>query len=448
MDYTSASQIETWEGCLRKGAWKYVAGIEAPQHPAAALGTEIDDEQLQPFLREGRAFDFSRPSGEIAQSIAKYLPPAGSCPETELGIPRGIGKVQQWIDMPSPTWVDGKHCGLAYRGALDLWLPLGGIELPEGVPVEVNGIRPPAVVDFKSTGDLKWAKSETTLATDVQAQTYALWGMYKTRSPVVDLVWLYMRTKGARQGKRVHLRVYAEDVAKTFSDIDERARRIHALKITNPDPLSLPPTPEHCDAYGGCPYRDRCNLGPGEIADAAAANAKRRRGEEVMSETKIGFMEALRLKREAAGGQTPAAAPVQAPAAAPPAPQPNPTLQEAVSAMVPGIVVGINPPEKDLPPAPPVGETKRGPGRPAKQLTIPGSEGNGATRVRVVWGKEKIAPIPYNDFEVGPFEAEGVVLPGETVPQACGRVYVELSAFAESVRASKALSFARALGSK
>ncbi len=429
MDLTSASQIETFEGCLRKGAWKYVARIQAEAGPAAALGTEIDDEQLQPFLRDGRPLDFSRPSGEIAQSILRYLPPAGSC---DFG---GVGLVQAHFEIPSPTWIDGTHCGLGFQGFTDLWAPNGGIELPEGVPLTVNGRTPPAVVDFKSTGDLKWAKTETDLKSDVQAQTYAFTAMYLTGSPVVDLVWLYMRTKGARQGKRVHLRVYADEVAKQFTSIDERARRIHALKKVVTDPLDLPPTPTHCDAFGGCPYRDRCNLSPGEIVDGAAAKAQRRRGEDPMSEATTGLFARLKAQRDAAAA---AAGGAPAPASTTPAPEPAATAAP----------VGINPPEKALPPAEPVGTAaKKGPGRPPKQLSIAGSE-DSPVRVRVTWGCEKISPVAYNTFDVGPFEAEGTVQPGETVPQACGRIYNELAAFAEQARDAKARSFATALGSK
>lgn len=451
LDLTSASQIETFEACARKGALKYVGHVPAPQNASAALGTEIDDTQLQPFLRDGRALDFSRPSGEIAQTIVQWLPPAGSCAEG------GVGEVQHYFTMPSPTWHGDAHCGLGFQGFTDLWMPNGGLLLPDTVEPTVDGFVPPVVCDFKSTKNFKWAKTADDLRTDVQAQSYAFWAMYETRKPVVDLVWLYMRTEGARQGKRVHLRVHAADVAKQFVSIDERARKIHALKISVTDPMSVPPNPEHCDAYGGCPYREKCNLGPGEIADAAAAKAARARKkkEETIQMTATatptattGLLARLKAQRAEATPAAVTAAPpttVSAPEP-PPTPAPAPTTPTAVAAPI----VGINPPEQSLPPAPPVGSAeaapKRGPGRPPKNAAAPAAADTGGERVKAVWGKEKISPIAYNDFEVGPFEAEGFVRPGETLTQAHERIYAELTVFAEKAREQKAISYAAVRG--
>ena len=39
---------------------------------------------------------------------------------------------------------------------------------------------------------------------------------------------------------------------------------MNALERLPDDILSLDPTPEQCDAYGGCPYKGLCNLGPRE----------------------------------------------------------------------------------------------------------------------------------------------------------------------------------------
>lgn len=453
MDLTSASQIETFEACARKGALKYVARVETKQNASAALGTEIDDEQLQPFLREGRALDQTKLSGKIAHSILEWLPPAGSCGDG------GIGQVQRHFTIPSPNWVDGVHCGLGYQGYTDLWLPNGGgVVLPAGVPPTVDGFVPPIVADFKSTKNFKWAKTADALKTDVQAVTYAFWTMYETRKPVVDLVWLYMRTEGARQGKRVHLRVHASDVAKAFVGIDDRARVVHALKKSITDPMLVPPNPEHCEAFGGCPYRDKCNLGPGEIADAMAAKARKRRemsNAPTAPTQTLGLLAKLKAQREGTAPAPTATPAPTAPATAVASPAPTASALTATQTMLPGTtipMVGINPPEKELPPAPPVGtasaEAKRGPGRPKKTDTpAPSStfsvdvEVSGGTRVKATWGKEKISPISYNDFDVGPFEVEGFSKPGETLTQAHDRLYSELCTLAEAARAKKAASF-------
>ena len=483
----SASQITKFhDECKRAWGWRYIAGIKTPQKASAALGTEIDDTQLQPFLRDGRSIDFSRPSGEIAASALEFLPAPKS----------NALEVQKHFVIPSPTWRDADtHCGVGLQGFVDLWLPKGGIPLPEDVPRTVDGVVPPVVADFKSTVDIgKWSKTTTQLSTDVQAQLYAFWAMYATRKPVVDLVWIYMQTRGPRKALRRHLRVFAPDVAKQFLSINERALQIHEAKCTVADPLQLEPNTDHCDAYGGCPYQSNCNLGPGDIADARAAKARRER-EAKMSTTPtaptngLGLLARMRAQRESQGVNTAPAAASAAPAAVEAPVQP----------------LGINPPESKLPPAPldtvipdpppaaaaaaaapvTVAETpKRGPGRPRKtpapaaaptaapvavpvpvespeapsisnfasaiktsleDAFDPSTRTTFGERVRVVWAKEKIQPLAYNDFEIGPFEAEGFTRPGESIVAASDRIYAELTAFAEKVRAQKAESFAKLL---
>lgn len=145
----SASQIQLFRECPRKWAWKYIAKLPSPPNKAAQLGIEVDEGQLQPFLRDGRPFDYTRESGYIAASGLGHLPPAQS-PGLE---------VQRHFILPSR----GEY---AFQGYIDLWLPDSSVvpDLPGGAPF---------VGDFKTTSDLKWAKSEEALRHDVQAMLYA-----------------------------------------------------------------------------------------------------------------------------------------------------------------------------------------------------------------------------------------------------------------------------------
>ncbi len=317
MDLLSASQIKVYRECQRKWGWKYIAGLPDPAGPAAALGTEVDDEQLQPYLRDGRTFDYSRASGsgDIAASGLAFLPRPQS-----LGL-----EVQKYFEMPSPTWVDGQHVGFGYRGYIDLWMPKGGMPGIEGGP---------AVCDFKTTGNWKYAKTAEGLKTDVQAQLYATWAMWSTGARVIDLVWIYMATRGPRKAKRVHLRVLAADVAEQFSAINDTALEMYAARKSVTDPLELEPNVDMCEAYGGCPFRSKCNLSPSQFIDSQAA---KHRKETTM--TTMSVLAALKAKRAAALGY-----------------ELSPQQTDGQAAADKGVeAVGINPPEKDLPPAPPVG---------------------------------------------------------------------------------------------
>lgn len=358
----SASQISLYRECARKWAWRYISKIQTPQHPAAALGTEVDDTQLQPYLRDGRPFDFTRESGYIANAGLEFLPKPQS-----LGL-----EVQRHFILPSPA--SGER--FAYQGYMDLWLPDSSL-----VPGMPGGA--PFVGDFKTTSDLKWAKSEEVLSRDVQAMLYATDALFETGADAVDLAWIYFQTRGPRRTKRTHLRVTSNHAIEQFKAIERTALEMFEARATVTDPLSLPPTPSQCEAYGGCPFRSRCNLSP---ADHFAALSARDTGFQSQSQKGIdmsnstsSLMANLKAKKAAAQATSPTDGPLapsqnahSTPAPSPPAPSEQPSLEEHIASnpragfLIPG-ALGINPPEKDLPPPTPT-ETpaKRGPGRPRK----------------------------------------------------------------------------------
>ena len=451
----SASQVTLYRECSRKWAWKYIAKIEPPQSAAAALGDEIDSEQLQPYLTEGRSFDFTRESGYIAAAGLAYLP-----------APKHPGlEVQKHFVLPAATArnPDGS-ARFGYQGYLDLWLPSGGA--PDLPPAPASLVVP-VVQDFKSTGDLRWAKKESALAVDVQANLYATWAMYETGARVVDLVWLYFQTRGVKKVKRTHLRVHADQVEEQFVAIDRTAVEMLDVRdsITDPEsaPLALPPNVEMCEQYGGCPYRSRCNLSPAQVVDSFAAKAAALTGttrKELTMSSPGDLFAKLQAKRAAFAAAAPAPStpqPVAATAVRPPITEEPP---------LPPTALGINPPESLLPPVPPVGTatiasppqaepaaaatvegaaTKRALGRSRKSATASETEDASET-ITVTWGEETFSPVQYNSFRVGPFSATARVLPGESRSDALRRISAELYAFATEERANKAEAFKRALG--
>lgn len=372
----SASQISLFRECARKWAWRYIAKIQTPQHPSAALGTEVDDTQLQPYLRDGKPFDYTRDSGYIAAAGLAFLPK----PMTP-----GL-EVQKYFYLPSPA-SGGKF---AYQGYMDLWLPDSSLvpDMPGGAPF---------VGDFKTTSDLKWAKSVAALSTDVQAMLYATDALFETGSDVVDLSWMYFQTRGPRKTKRTYLRVTSEHVIEQFKAIENTALELFDAKTNVTDPLSLPPSPSQCEAYGGCPFRDKCNLSPTDHLAALAARDsvfnEVQKGLGMSGNSTSSLMANLQAKKARAQGAATAAAP----AAAPLPPPEQPTLEAHVAAnpraaflTAPaadkgtGIVgkredgsnvyaweqgkqaLGINPPEKDVVPTVTEAAPAKRPGRPKK----------------------------------------------------------------------------------
>jgi hypothetical protein len=360
----SASQVILYEECPRKWAWKYVAKIDVVQSDAGALGDDIDGGQLQPYLTEGRSFDFTRESGYIAASGLAHLPP-----------PKSPGlEVQKHFMIPSASSVPGKPAPFGFQGFMDLWLP-DGRYMPN-LPPAPSGVVIPAVGDFKSTKDVnaRWIKTPKTLGTDVQAMTYATSAMYSTGARIVDLVWIYFQTKDTRKSKRVHLRVHADQVLEQFMRIDGIAVKMfdhrRASEVPGTDcnafPLKLEPNTDMCTEYGGCPYQHKCNLSPSDIVDAQAAKHAKNlaakaaaypKEEKNMSQPQTNSLFArLAAQKAAVTGAPPSPATSPAPEAPTVGPESLPAW--ATAAVDPMKAAGINPPEKDLPPAPPVSAAK------------------------------------------------------------------------------------------
>src|SRR5262249_3111501 len=92
----------------------------------------------------------------------------------------------------------------------------------------------------------------------------------------VDLQWTYLATKGRPYAQPVRVQLHRSHVLRQFEAIEVVTGEIRTLLSNRklkkglrlaPDEaskivLDLPPNTSQCEAYGGCPYQDRCNLSP------------------------------------------------------------------------------------------------------------------------------------------------------------------------------------------
>lgn len=369
--FLSASQINLFTECERKWAFQYIEKRERTTHPSAALGTEVQDTQLDPWLMSARAFDFTRPSGEIALALTPLLPKPMT-PGMQL---------RRKFEIPSPRGT------FWYRGELDIYAPDSAC-----VPGLDGGV--PLVGDIKTTSNLAYAKSNEDLKIDIQAQLYAMTIMFEENVDVIDLVWFYTRTRKPHRVQRSYARVTASHVVEQFQRIDEIGSRVRAIKEAKPKAEDLPPNIRMCDSYGGCPFRHVCSGATSPAVQSAAVNR------EAVEMNQNSFLNNLRKQT----GAPPAAAPVAVPASAqPPTPAPAPPAPapEALPAWATAPVdprapkPAINPPEAALPPAPPVNapiasapaeapKAKRG--RPAKDAGAP-------AEIEAGIGPDDIAPL-------------------------------------------------------
>jgi hypothetical protein len=299
----SPSQLADFKLCKRLWGWKKLDGIKLPSKASAELGTRVHD-VLEQWLGKGKEIDTSTPEGAIAASGIQHLPP----PSKEL-------EIEAWIELTTDV--------MPYVGKVDL-----SFKNPKTGRIVVN--------DHKTTSSFGWARTEEELKEDPQALIYAAEAMDRHKVDEIELQWLYMRTQGAPKSKPVRLTILRDEVEKGIAKhVDPLGVEMLEAHRTGKKALDLPPTISACSAFGGCGYRNHCNL---TVADI-------RRSQSHMEERKEGALEKLKrekAERAAAAGGAPtngasaAAAPVVAPIT-PPTPAPAPSTARKPAA--------INPPE-------------------------------------------------------------------------------------------------------
>lgn len=342
----SPSQVKTFRACSRKWAFEKLAGLRGPETESQKLGKEVDDNNLQPYLRDGKPIDRSTRAGAIAASGLDWLPQ----PKW-----RGL-EVQKHFVFKSPS---SKSVGVefGYQGYLDLWLPFGG---QPGLFDEK-----PVVGDFKTTKSIrKWALNEEALRKDEQGVVYSVWAILETKQKEVHNSWLYLQTEGTPIALPTQITVHTDEVAHHFLDVEKDAKEMLTIRQAMPngaDPLeyalSVEGNKNACGDYGGCPFQHHC-FKLEDLIDPPAVTAEDTRKDCVMtaSNGSIDLFAKLGKKKAAAD---------------------SPPTQEQIAAEP---ALGVNPPMPEgTPPAPPVGTVEAKPakakrGRPKKteeQATAP-----------------------------------------------------------------------------
>lgn len=313
----SPSQLKTYRACTRKWALEKIAGLRGPETKSQALGKDVDDNYLQPYLRDGKPIDESTLAGQIAASGIAWLPQ-----------PKWKGlEVQKHFVFASPSKLP-----FGYQGYKDLWLPYGG---QPGFNNEL-----PVVGDFKTTKSIKkWALKEDALRSDEQSVIYSVNAILETKSEEINLSWLYLQTEGTRTALPTQITVHTNEVAEQFKGIEADAKEMYRLRTAAPIEcekdvelakqyaLSLPGNKDSCGDYGGCPHQHIC-FKLEDLFDVPTENLVREhRSEEVMGET-IDLFAQLQEKQQQAAAPAPTAPPTQDQIAAEPPLPVNPPMPE------------------------------------------------------------------------------------------------------------------------
>jgi hypothetical protein len=281
----SPSQIETYNKCNRLWFFKSVMRVPELQKGNQALGEGvhliIENVEKMPKGEIPRAgYEYTHeevptldaPGWDKAKQLAALMVPY--IPRSRNGI-----QVLREQKITLPTYPGGP----TMLGYMDLGVP-SGIGWPElMIPTHAA-----IIGDYKTLSDFKYMRTPEELADSVQMMTYAKWAISdmpgrtvndldtlpgETAETPVYLAHLYGRTKPpfTRSSVRNSVALVTpsqinakwEKTLDTVRSMDHDARASDAQDVQATGVFN-----DHCSAYGGCAFRDRCGLNqPNPIAN-------------------------------------------------------------------------------------------------------------------------------------------------------------------------------------
>ena len=217
--------MNTYEDCKRKWAWAKLDGLDGGTNRYAAYGTRVHKIIQQWF--SDRVPPPNTPEGKTARKIIAHLPP----PQTP---------------------------GILIEREMDL--VLGGVPFKGFVDFSIfEGRERPFVSDHKSCGSFTFALTPDTMPDDVQVSNYSYEAMLRTNSNEVDVQWTY----GTRDGKRslpIVRTITYDDIKPRLEKTAQTAEEMRMIFEAAPPAIEVPYDASACEKYGGCPFKDNCNL--------------------------------------------------------------------------------------------------------------------------------------------------------------------------------------------
>ncbi len=344
-----------WDAIVRAGKdWMKIA---TPRQRSAALGKAMH--AIGEAWYGGETPDWTSFPGQVYLSGAHLLPHPARCHEIEIELPIGFDPYpQEKEDDPETCLLVN---GIRFVGFVDLRVRPWDSELERlGLRAQAEPFGGWITIDYKSTKDMKWAKTPAMLRADEQANLYAYDGITKAIDPgqiyereyatPYPMRWVYFRTQGKREARAV-------DFGLTYREADSKVHLLvqHAKALDTLESVDQAiANPSACDAYGGCPYHHskggpcdaKRNLGRAILAWQSSRKPKPFGDENIMA---IDFKAKFGKLQTQAGQVAPPAA--TAPAAPPPPPAPAAAAPPAAPP----------PAAPDAPAAPPVVRKPRAP---------------------------------------------------------------------------------------
>lgn len=222
----SASQIKTYNDCPRKWAHRYIDHRESPPNKYALWGIKLHKD-TENYLNGKSIKEIDNDNLKIILPSIKHLPQPGDCTTEsrfDLGL-IGLGALVGYIDIK--TYVDD-------------------------IPINI---------DIKTTSDLRWALTPEELASDVQSVIYAKARMLEESCRKVRNRWVYMqRNLNNPATRKVEAEMYSSEVDEHMANLITTIQQMGDLYDSGSKAKDVDPKTTACDKYGGCPYKEFCNL--------------------------------------------------------------------------------------------------------------------------------------------------------------------------------------------
>ncbi len=251
---TSASQVKRIRECERMWAfdWQDTSPDKWVKGPAAIRGDAIH---------------------EIARSYhVKGVYPGDD--EYGLIFKSGLHYMPRPLCGRAEGHFNGRISGQDYSGFIDLECTVG--DLPPCPATE--GVDPsiPVVIDYKSVTSLtsrygfNGLEGPGQFLNDPQALLYGLKVLIqRPEAKQVWLRWIYLQAEGKKKAVCQDVLLHRKEVEECFGNIvHAKSVRLVKLKLSKPDPKSLPPTPSRCMKYGEkypCKHIAKCALTAQEL---------------------------------------------------------------------------------------------------------------------------------------------------------------------------------------
>jgi hypothetical protein len=241
--FISPTQIDMFLSCPRNWAWFYIAKVPKVDTAATAVGSRVHD-ILEQYAKDGTPPDVNK-VWQFEDKGKFYRPGQIAMNMIGPGFPQ-----------PGTAEAEGKfnwniEDGLIITGKIDLnWYDREGHTV--------------FLMDHKtSSNPPKWGKKDEDLIKDTQATVYGAYLCKRYRfADSVKCIWNYGSTAGTKSHSYRATQTFtaAALTDKFYSEILPVVRHMRDLKLAKTDPLALPPNPEACELFRGCPHKERCNL--------------------------------------------------------------------------------------------------------------------------------------------------------------------------------------------